>query len=106
MSKRSYHFRYERRDRYEYIKATCGVGEPVVSEIYKSPTSKIPSYNTLTSTGVIIVRNVETKKIVTMFIATKAQAIAIYHETTNGQRLPDWLWEKVLNNQILMANQP
>lgn len=103
---RTYHFSIERKGRFDYIKATCGVGEPLVSEIYQSPTSSIPSENTLTDTGVIIVRNVETRKIVTMYIASTGQAVALYRTATNGKRLPDWLFEQVLDNQLLRANQP
>ena len=101
----TYHFRVERKGRFEYIEATCGLGEEVVSEIFQSPTSTLPSYNTLTTTGVIIVRNVDTKKIVTMFIATMPQAMAIYRTATGG-RLPDWLYKQVKRNQVLRVNQP
>lgn len=103
---KTYHFSIERKGRFEYIKATCGIGEPIVSQVWQSPTSTIPSDNILTDTGVIIVRNVQTRKIVTMYIASTGQAVALYRAATKGQRLPDWLFEQILDNQILRENQP
>jgi hypothetical protein len=70
------HFKNERLDRYVYIVTTVGIGEPVTTKKIFDDEGRW-AYHTITTTGVIIIRN-PCDELVTMFIANKAQAKRLF----------------------------
>lgn len=78
----SYHVLHDRKSRYSVIENTIGFGSPVCT--FKDETDK--TYKTLTSTGVIVIRNFM-NMIVTLYIARPAQASKLYVKATN-EKLP------------------
>ena len=79
----------DRADRIAYIATTIGFGE-VLYERYQPATD---TYHTLSDTGVIIIRNAN-KVIVTMYIATLPQALAV----AQVSHLPTYLARKIIKN--------
>ena len=102
-SNMTYHAFNERFERISFILDTIGMGEPVVSirDPYHEDTIKV-----LTNTGIIIVNGETSKKIVTVFIATMDQAMAVYKIATNNKRMPERLYNKIKENQKLINKQP
>jgi hypothetical protein len=85
----SKHLRTERIDRAEYIATTIGIGKEVIRKEKKGR----DSYSCLTDTGVVIIRGFD-NSIITMYIATMAQATAI----AEGN-LPKYLKDVVRRNE-------
>lgn len=103
LSEMTYHAFEQRKNRFAYITDTVGFGNPVASMPSKTDNTSI---RTLTDTGVIIVTNRYTNKIVTAFIATTSQALTVYKTDKNGARLPNALMSKIRYNQDLIDLQP
>lgn len=78
----SYHVLHDRQSRYNVIERTIGFGSPVCT--FKDETDK--TYKTLTSTGVIIIRNFM-NMIITLYIARPMQAKKLYVKATN-EKMP------------------
>lgn len=85
------HLVKERLERTAYILSKVGLGEHL-KECDKTTNDTI---RILTTTGLIIIYNKEKTKIVTLYIATLAQAKQFYGES----KLPNALYYKVKSNQ-------
>ena len=85
----SKHLRAERIDRAVYIATTIGIGK----EVIRKEKEGRDSYSCLTDTGVVIIRGFD-NSIITMYIATMAQATAI----AEGN-LPKYLKNVVRRNE-------
>lgn len=91
----SFHCIEDRSDRIVFIATTIGFGEEVHRKVWYSADGR-PCYRCITDTGIIIVRSVEDDNfIITMFIATVAQAQQMY----GGGHVPQYLYNKVRKNQ-------
>lgn len=86
----SRHLCQERTDRAVFILMTLGMGEPVRTR--QSDTKKDITL-VLTSTGVILVRNNSTSKIITMYYATMKEASWVA-----GGRMPDSVYSRIIKN--------
>lgn len=90
----SYHVIADRKTRFEIIEKTVGFGNPVV----EAPDKKGRDCTaTLTDTGVIVIID-PLGIIVTAWIASVKQAIAVYSRATGKQQLPKELWNMVNYN--------
>ena len=91
----SYHATEERKDRFATIEQLTGWGHScaiAVGHIDKTTTE------TLTSTGVVIVRN-QDNMIITAYIARVGQAKRIWEQATHGKvNFPRKLWNRVQYN--------
>lgn len=96
----TYHASVERIDRINLIidlfKGDWGTPVCAVQSI-SNPTSEC----VLTTNGIIVVRGITTKKLLTMWVASIDQAVAIYKEATHQRYLPNGLYAQVLANQKL-----
>lgn len=99
------HARYDRTNRINYIIDTIGIGN-VIAEIATVDDLGRAGFQKLTDTGVIIVLSADNKTIVTAFIGTLAQVCNVYKTAKKCQRLPDGLYNKVLNNNKYLQKQP
>lgn len=72
------HFDTDRQDRIDKISDLIGFGHVVRSFDYDRGHPNGPEIHTLTSTGIVIVRNARTKKIVTVLIARPGQIARLY----------------------------
>lgn len=61
---------------------------------------------TLTDKGILIVTNLYTNKVVTMWIATVAQATRVYRDCHQCDKCPKWIMDICHKNKKLAARQP
>lgn len=95
---RNLHYESERKKRREFIENTIGYGNSIATVFYTSKTSKKERINVLSDTGIITVYTKEWK-IVTVLIASYAQACILYREATGKEA------DKKLKEAFLLANQ-
>lgn len=98
----SKHIQYDRVERIEFI-IDAFKGE------FGSPIAEAPegdAVRTLTDKGVLIVTNLYTNKVITMWIATVAQATRIYRECHQCDKCPKWVMDICHKNKKLAARQP
>ena len=103
----SNHANKERGARIAYITKTVGFGS-VVAEIKRvdKKTNRKALWQ-LTSTGVIMIKSVDGLTIITTYIASINQATFLWrHATSHSTRLPDKLYQRILDNKPIMENQP
>ena len=102
----SKHVSAERRNRMEYIYNTVGFGDVVVAEM--PDLLHDGTLLQLTDTGVILARSLTSANnlLITAFIATTAQAVAIYKTAHNGASMPKHLYKTLTRVQKFMENQP
>ena len=86
----SKHLCQERTDRAVFILTTLGMGEPV---LMRQSDTKADVTLVLTSTGVILIRNNNTGKIITMYYATIKEATWVA-----GGRMPDSVYNRIVKN--------
>lgn len=90
----THHAQVDRSNRIEYIMDTIGIGEPWMSYNDTPVSEKI-----LTDTGVVIVRSIKSKKIITIYIAHMAQALEILQGAGKLKRLPLNMYNRIMDNQ-------
>lgn len=88
------HAQVDRFDRLSKIVETVGFGND-----YCTITQDDGALKTLTTTGIVIVRNEITKKVITAYPATLNQARAIIVKKTGNETLPHSLFKAVMANQ-------
>ena len=94
MNNMTRHAQVDRFDRLAKIVDTVGFGNE-----YCTITQADGALKTLTTTGIVIVRNETTKKIITAYPATLNQAKAIMVKRTGSETLPHSLFKAVMVNQ-------
>lgn len=102
MKKATYHARVERFTRIEYIIEVFKgeFGKPI-AEIVEGDTKR-----TLTTNGIIVISGVTTGKLVTMWIATVAQATSLYRTCHNCDKCPKEVMDRVCKNCEYARRQP
>lgn len=96
----SYHCKVERANRVNQIVEKIGVGQ-IVKEQYRRGTDRVEagaegSWICITDTGITIVKNENKTKIVTMYVTTYRELVAVYGGT---KHIPKYLHKKVDQNQ-------
>lgn len=94
----SYHVLNNRKERIEQIKAV-GMGIPVAI-IDQIDAKGRKATQTLTSTGVIVIRNAE-NMIITMYLAEVNQAARIFKANYGNVKLPAYIYDKIVLNNIM-----
>lgn len=102
LSNVSAHVVIDRQVRFNIIENTVGWGTPLV----EAPDKKEQDATaTLTSTGVIIIMSND-GMIITAWIASVRQAVAVYARATGNTKLPRQLWNMVnYNNNTEVWNK-
>lgn len=99
----TYHAQVEREARIDYIIDVLGdFGQPIASQ--KNLDNDTTTF--LTNLGVIIIKGTTSQKLVTMYLASTAQATAIYRDCHGGDTCPHSFMMQVKRNQKFIANQP
>lgn len=96
----TYHASIERNDRLNFIVEYIGIGE----EFCVCPHETDPTKEeVLTTTGVLVVRNIKTHMIITMFPCGMPKACVVYKRAMryDGARLPRSMVEKINYNTKL-----
>ena len=86
----SFHVFQDGMNRYSFIRNSIGFGEPIV---VLTEDKKVGgnATTTLTSTGVVVIRNAH-NTIITTYIANMKQAKTIYFKATKNTMMPRSLW--------------
>lgn len=95
----SRHLSEDRLDRAVFIATTIGYGEVVREMVVDHPQGGL-SIRQLTDTGIIIVRSLDRKIVVTMWVASYGQAQRIYGDSP----MPVGLKKKIKTNCTKYAN--
>ena len=90
------HFIKDRQERLNFIKENIGYGEKVASFYWDRGHQNGAEIHTVTSTGLIIIKNYRTKNIVTVLIARPNQIKRLYGDTA----VPQYLIDLAVEHQI------
>ena len=93
----SYHILHDRGERMEQILTTVGIGE-VQDIFYYCDEQHGETDWCITDTGILIVRNHTTMRVITMYALRVAQVSAIY-KAHGYNRVPNRLMNAVANNE-------
>lgn len=85
----TYHFSVERAARFEFIKASIGIGQPI-KEVFNRGVIRL-----LTDTGVIFILSADSSTIITCYAATYGEILAMYQSV---KAIPKFLRTKVDRN--------
>lgn len=92
----SYHVAHERTDRMSAILSSVGIGEIINVFAYENDLG--PTEWCITDTGILVVRNPYTMRIVTAYALRIDQAVAIY-KSHGYVRVPARIMSAVYNNE-------
>ena len=101
LTRMSAHFMIDRKFRIDLIERTIGWGTEVVVAPDKMGQDATA---TLTSTGVMIIRNFD-GLIITAWIASVPEAVSVWIRAKGNNHLPKWLWNVVNYNNNTAAWQ-
>lgn len=96
----TYHFAVEREERISKILEYIPMWE---REICSTIDTKRQTKATLMDNGVIVIKSMTTGLYVTMFVAKRERAIAMYKEAIGGSRLPTYLFNRIERNMKICA---
>ena len=91
----SYHCRVERADRVQHIVSEIGMGQVVKEKFVHN------CYTCITDTGITIIKTADKLKVVTMYVTTYRELVAVYEGT---KKIPPYLKKKVDRNQTFFTN--
>lgn len=87
-----------RHSRYDFIKNKIGIGFPIRMFILDKGHPDGPEIHTLTNTGIVIVRNALTDKLITTLIARPTQIHRYYNSV--GEQAPDYIIEIAIKHTL------
>lgn len=93
----SRHIIQDRMERMVLIATTIGYGNIIREFITDGKFGKIRQC--ITDTGVMILKECETDKVITLYAITIDRLIATYRAEAPNERVPQYLYKTVLNNQ-------
>lgn len=92
----TYHCAIERANRIQHIVNQIGLGQVVKEKFVRG------CYSCITDTGITIVKTADKAKIVTMYVTTYRELVAIYE---GPKKIPPFLKKKVDRNQTFFTHQ-
>lgn len=90
------HCEIYRKNRMDRIAQEIGIGQIIKERYVKWPEKSYGNFICVTDTGVTIVKDEDHIKIVTMYVTTYKELVAVYQ---GANRIPQFLRKKVLKNQ-------
>lgn len=104
----TYHAKNDRITRFEFILQTVGAGKKeIATEIFISPTSQNrKAKSVLMDNGVIYIFSIENNKLITAYIASISQAVALYKKCHKCNKCPQTLMNVLYKNQQYITKQP
>lgn len=98
----TYHCKEERCGRLHFIEDEIGFGKPLITAIIDKHHKNGSEIHTLTDTGIVIIQNKRTEKIITYKIANPYQVKQLYRQ--NGKLAPDFILEIAVEHVELGYN--
>lgn len=100
----SYHAQYERQARIDYIidKVRGDFGQAICS----SKESRNNCKRTLTDKGLIILTDIDTNRLVTMYFGNVGQIVQLYTSAKNVNKCPQWIMKLAHSVQQYHKEQP
>lgn len=92
----------ERSNRNEFIEKEIGIGNPIRHFFWDKGHPNGPEIHTITDTGIIIIRNYRTNKLITQLIARPGQ-ISRYYKAIN-ETPPEYLMDIAAKHYIEKYN--
>lgn len=96
MEKMSYHCEVQRADRVKHIVEEIGIGQIVKEKYVRYNIGQAGRYVCITDTGITIVKTEQKDTIITMYVTTQNELVAVYGGT---KKIPPYLKKKVDRNQ-------
>lgn len=93
----SKHIIRDRMERMVLIATTIGYGNIVREFVTNGKYGKIRQC--ITDTGVMILKEYDTNKVITLYVITIDRLIVTYRSEAPNERIPQYLYKTVLNNQ-------
>lgn len=92
----SYHVRVQRQDRVKHIIEEIGIGQVIKEKYTRFNLDQAGRWVCLTDTGITIVKDEQKQKIITMYVTTQKELVAVFGGT---KKVPAFLKKKVDHNQ-------
>lgn len=92
----TYHVAVQRADRVKHIIDDIGIGQIVKEKYVRYNIGEAGKYICLTDTGITIIKDETKSKIITMYVTTQRELVAVFGGT---KRIPSYLRKKVDYNQ-------
>ena len=90
----TYHVSVQRANRVQHIISEIGMGQ-IVKEKYVNG-----CYTCITDTGITIIKSADKLKMITMYVTTYRELLAVYNGT---KKIPPYLRKRVDHNQSLFT---
>ena len=92
----SYHVRVDRANRVQHIIDDIGLGQIIKEKYTRFNLDQAGRWVCLTDTGITIVKTEDKQKIITMYVTTQKELVAVFGGT---KKVPPFLRKKVDYNQ-------
>ena len=92
----SYHVRVDRANRVQHIIDDIGLGQIIKEKYTRFNLDQAGRWVCLTDTGITIVKTEDKQKIITMYVTTQRELVAVFGGT---KKVPPFLRKKVDYNQ-------
>ena len=96
MENMTYHCEVHRANRVKHIIEEIGIGQVVKEKYVRYNIGEAGRYLCLTDTGITIVKSEDKQTIITMYVTTQRELVAVYGGT---KKVPPFLKKKVDHNQ-------
>ena len=94
--KMTYHVSVQRADRVKHIIEDIGIGQIVKEKYVRFSLNEAGRWVCLTDTGITIIKDEQKEKIITMYVTTQRELVAVFGGT---KKVPTFLRKKVDYNQ-------
>jgi hypothetical protein len=92
----SYHVQVERADRVKHIIEEIGLGQIIKEKYTRFSLDQAGRWVCLTDTGITIVKTEDKLKVITMYVTTQKELVAVFG---GAKKVPTFLKKKVDHNQ-------
>ena len=92
----TYHVAVQRADRVKHIIEEIGIGQIIKEKYTRFNIGQAGRWVCLTDTGVTIIKDEPKQKVITMYVTTQRELVAVYGGT---KKVPNFLRKKVDYNQ-------
>ena len=92
----TYHVAVQRADRVKHIIEDIGIGQIIKEKYTRFSLEQAGRWVCLTDTGITIVKDEQKQKIITMYVTTQRELVAVFGGT---KKVPLFLKKKVAHNE-------
>lgn len=96
MENMTYHCEVHRANRVKHIVEEIGIGQVIKEKYVRYNIGEAGRYLCLTDTGITIIKSEDKKTIITMYVTTQRELVAVFGGT---KKVPPYLKKKVDHNQ-------